>query len=73
MMIIPFLKVKFKKMKIEFIRTLMNKKAIRDYIKALKETTEQADKIFRANHSGGCPCPDEITKQGFLSFLTENL
>ncbi|MFH1461220.1 MAG: hypothetical protein ABIF84_02260, partial [Patescibacteria group bacterium] len=63
-----------KKQKTEMscIKTLHGKKATKALLKSLEETSKQAERIFRANHGGGCPCPKEIANPGFWSVLTEN-
>lgn len=55
-----------KNTEIQFIATLQPEDA-KGYIRTVEDITKLANQIYRANHGGGMPCPDNICRSSLLS------
>jgi hypothetical protein len=44
----------------DYQKTITDKKALRYYLQSLEEITSRSKQIYRANHGGGMPCPEQI-------------
>lgn len=47
-----------------YVSTLSADKAEK-YFKSVDSVTKEANQIYRANHGGGMPCPDNICTRSF--------
>ena len=56
---------------IEHISTFDSEDSAQNYIEALNSTSAQAAQVFRANHGGGMPCPDNVCSKP--SFFLDNV
>lgn len=58
--LIEMLTLKKGRLSFDFEESIRDESSLNDYIEVLNIITKQSAQIFRANHGGGMPCPDNI-------------